>query len=186
VREARTGIGAGEKISLETLIMREGQLLLGYPDSPLSAQDIDVVAPSGAATPGMRAPDAKGLRQDPVNTPIRWHEMLRHPDHTLLLWVPDPSHHRPLLELADTVAKRTQRRVRCRVVLASDVEIDDVSGITLRDQDGNLGRTYDLDGIATPGAVLIRPDGYIGYRTSSVDADRILAHLSATFVLEPP
>jgi 2-polyprenyl-6-methoxyphenol hydroxylase-like FAD-dependent oxidoreductase len=184
VRAARTGIGAGEHMSLETLAMREGQLLLGYPDSPLVHEDVTDGCLSGGPLPGMRAPDASGLRQDTVGFALRWHELLRHPDLTLLMWVRDMDGHRAALELADTISRRTAGRVRCRIALPSDVQIQGASGNTVRDSDGNLAAAYGFGGTGTVAAYVIRPDGYVGYRTSELDLERLLTHLSTTMVLD--
>ena len=183
VRAARTGIGTGEKMSLETLLMREAQLLLGYPESALSAADVDADEFTGGPPPGHRAPDAAGLRQDPVAIPIRWHEMLRHPDHTLLLWVPDGAGHDAAVDVASEVEGRTGGRVRCRVVLAEDAGVQDISGVSLSDADGKLAAAYGVTDVAEPAAYLIRPDGYVGYRSAAVDIDHLLAHLGRTLAL---
>jgi hypothetical protein len=54
-------------------------------------------------------------------------------------------------------------------------------GTTLLDADGNLAAAYGFgDGSPAPAAVLVRPDGYLSYRSSAVDVGRLLAHLSAT------
>ncbi|MDT5371720.1 MAG: hypothetical protein QOC62_6151 [Mycobacterium sp.] len=60
--------------------MREAQLLVGYPDSPIVGGDRDA-----DPAPGMRAPDAVGLRQASVGFAMRCHDLFRHPDHTLLM-----------------------------------------------------------------------------------------------------
>ncbi|WP_111766121.1 FAD-dependent monooxygenase [Nakamurella deserti] len=183
VRAARTGIGTGETLSFEQIVMREAQLLLGYPESALSAADVDAGWFTGGPAPGLRAPDAGGLRQDPVGAAFRWHELMRHPGHTLLLWVPDADGHRAALDAATEIARATAGDVRSRVVVARGVEIDDVSGITFRDASGTLAAAY---GFAQPGrlgAYLVRPDGYVGYRTASLDVGHLLTHLQHTFVV---
>ena len=183
VRAARTGIGTGEALSFETLILREAQLLLGYPDSVLSATDVDAGAFTGGPPPGHRAPDAAGLRQDPVGVPIRWHEMLRHPDHTLLLWVPDGTGLDAAANAAATVTARTGGRVRCRIALADPTGVQDVSGTTVCDADGKLTTAYGLAGHTSPALYLVRPDGYVGYRSATMDSEHLLAHLSRTLIV---
>ena len=185
VRAARTGVGTGEKLTVEQLVMREGQLLLGYPDSPLSGDDVGDSTTAAGPRPGMRAPDAAGLVQDDVAFGIRWHELLRHPGHTLLLWTPDPSHLPSLRAVAATIDVRTSGRVRCRMVTATRGETDDVSGAVIWDRDGNLCRAYGFAGLDAPAAYLVRPDGYIGARSSAVDTGRLLDHLGKTMALRP-
>ena len=99
VRAARSGIGAGET-DPATVIAREAQLLVGYPDSPLVYQDDPDNGLSMGPVAGQRAPDASGLTQDSVGYPMRVHELLRHTGHTLLLWAGDASAVTAQLQLA--------------------------------------------------------------------------------------
>ena len=183
VRAARTGIGSGEAIPFETLVLREAQLLLGYPESVLSATDVDAAALGDGPSPGHRAPDAAGLRQDPVAAPIRWHELLRHPDHTLLLWVPDGNDLDDAVDAAAAVTARSGGRVRCRIVLADRAGVQDISGGTLSDSAGKLAVAYGLADATRLAAYLIRPDGYVGYRSARLDVEHLLAHLGRTLRL---
>ncbi|MEO9222418.1 MAG: hypothetical protein ABI251_11730 [Mycobacteriaceae bacterium] len=57
-----------------------------------------------------------------------------------------------------------------------------MSGITLQDDEGHLGAAYGFDP-ATDGCsagYLIRPDGYIGYRSSCLEIGELLDALSRT------
>ena len=180
VRAAREGIGAGES-DPQTVLLREAQLLVGYPDSPLVGEDVTGAGLTGGPRPGLRAPDATGLRQDSVGFSMRWHEMLRHPDHTLLQWAVDQDSVTAALAAATRVDQLTGGRVRCHVAVPADAVIDDVSGRTVRDADGNLSAAYGFGGAAA--AYLIRPDGYVGYRTSDLDVERLTSHLAATLTL---
>ena len=187
VRAARTGIGAGEH-DVETVMRREAQLLVGYPDSPIVAEDDDAPALTDAPRPGERAPDATGLHQDAVAFPQRLHDLLRHQEHTLLLWASDEDAYRTCRAMITVVAQSMGERIRCRVIIPSGVTGIDTSGATLADRDGNLARSYGFSTTSTSElagvpAYLIRPDGYVGYRTSALDPGRLRAHLSRTFSL---
>ncbi len=181
VRAAREGIGAGET-SVERVLMREAQLLLGYPDSPIAGGDGD--ADPG---PGMRAPDASGLRQASVGFALRCHDLFRHPDHTLLMWATGAESVTRALEIVDDVERRTLQRVRGYIVEgrrrpggvgAPDA---DLSGRVFCDAGGNLSAAYGFgDADPVPAACLVRPDGYLSYRTAAVDTDRLLDHLRLT------
>ena len=181
VRAARAGIGAGET-EMETTMLREAQLLVGYPDSPVVSEDVAEGALTGGPRPGMRAPDATGLRQDTVAYPLRWHDLLRHPEHTLLLWAPDGAMCTAAQDLAVELGRLVGGAVRCHVVVAGSASIADVSGITLQDDEGNLAAAYGFDSAADrcPAAYLIRPDGYIGYRSSCLEIGELLDALSRT------
>ena len=67
------------------MMLREAQLLIAYLDSPIVGED-DAGRFAAGPRAGERAPDATGLQQDSVGFPIRLHELLRHPNHTMLLW----------------------------------------------------------------------------------------------------
>ena len=185
VRAARAGIGAGEN-NLETVLLREAQLLVGYPDSPIVAEDHVAGGPTQGPRPGERAPDATGLRQDAVAFPLRLQDLLRHPDHTLLLWANDESARRACGTIIATITERTGDRVRCHVIIPTDAASGDVSGVTLVDGENTVLEAYgflsasDGDQSAVP-AYLIRPDGYISYRSSALDCERLLTHLARTF-----
>ncbi len=171
VRAAREGIGAGET-SIERVLMREAQLLVGYPDSPIVGGEGDT-----DPAPGMRAPDAAGLRQDTISFALRCHELFRHAGHTLLLWAISPESVDRALEVIDDVGRRTARQVLGYVIVPGEA---DLSGPVLRDADGNLAAAY---GFSDGAACLIRPDGYVGYRSASADVGPLLAHLSLTMRL---
>jgi FAD binding domain len=63
--------------------MRETQLLIGYPDSPI-VRDDRPSAVEGAPSPGDRAPDAGGLRRAFVAHPLRLRERLGGGRHVLI------------------------------------------------------------------------------------------------------
>jgi hypothetical protein len=182
VRNMQAGKGGGVP-SAEDAALREGQLLVGYPESPLVADDAGGGEPNGGPGPGMRAPDARGLAQDPVAFPIRWHEFLRHPDHTLLLWATDAAAWDACTYVVDDVDARSGGLVRCVIAVSADAEVPGVSGVTVRDADGELAVAYGFGSGSGSAAYLIRPDGYVSYRTAALDLDRLFEHLALT--LEP-
>src|ERR1700730_11755676 len=56
-----------------------------------------------------------------------------------------------------------------------------LSGRVLCDADANLTAAYGFgDADPVPAACLVRPDGYVSYRTAAVDVDRLLDHLRPT------
>ncbi|MGW0043348.1 FAD-dependent oxidoreductase [Rhodococcus sp. NPDC003348] len=175
VRHARQGIGAGET-DASVAVLREAQLLVAYPDSPLVGADGHSENDPGPH-PGERAPDAGGLGQDSTALPARVHDLLRHPGHTLLLYASDAGQVDAQLDLAAVTMDRYGPLVRCHVIVDPAAQIPDVSGIVLRDNDGRFAQTYGSRGGA---GYLIRPDGYLGFRGSAVTAVRIDGILSGT------
>lgn len=104
----------------------------------------------------------------------RCHELFRHPDHTLLLCTTGDAGR------ALQIATEVEGRVRGYVVVPAGTTAD-LSGRILADGDGNFAAAYEFgESDATPAAWLVRPDGYVGYRSSAVDVDRLLAHLRLT------
>lgn len=161
VRHARRGIGAGES-DAATVILREAQLLVGYPDGPLGA--------------GERAPDARGLRRSGIAFGCRVHELLRHTGHTLLLQAATAEDAAAQLALSSRVRERYGDLVRCHVIAAPGSGVDP-SGPVLRDDDGEFAAAYVADG---RGCHLIRPDGYLGLHADTLTIDILAEHLSAT------
>jgi hypothetical protein len=171
VRSARAGIGAGE-----AALAREAQLLVGYPDSPIVGQHIADGALADGPIAGQRAPDASGLAQDTVGYPIRVHDLLRHNSHTLLLWAGDPGMVETQRELAEQIHQQLADHLRSHVIVAASASLADASGLVFRDANGGFAGAY-ATGDTEAAAHLIRPDGYVGFRTSKPTADGLLAHL---------
>lgn len=177
VRNARQGIGAGDSDPAR-VILREAQLLVGYPDSPIVGAD----GPADTGPrPGERAPDATGLTQDCTAVPLRVHTLFRHPGHTLLLWADSADDLRAQRDLAAVVSAQYGAAVHCHVLVDAAAATPDASGIVLRDHDGRFSASY---GAAGRAGYLIRPDGYLGYRTDAASAARVDAAL--TRVLRHP
>jgi len=168
VRDAREGIGAGEN-DPTTIMLREAQLLLGYRGSPIVD---DAVAGSGPSA-GDRAPDARGLRQAPVAVPTRLHDLLRHPGHTVILWSSDPGDVDAADDLADTLIERAGDLLRAYVLTPAGVA--GASGRRFEDDCGRAAATYGFGAAAE--AVVVRPDGYLAFRTTNPTADALLTHL---------
>ena len=180
VRAARSGLAAGDTDDLGTALAREAQLLVGYPDSPLVGEDVGDGALDGTApAPGQRAPDATGLRQDGVSYPIRLHELLRHGGHTLLLWAGDVHAVETQRRLCDQVSGELHERVHCHLVVAAEVALADTAGPVLRDGSHRFASAYGTTGTDVA-AYLVRPDGYVGYRSDRPAAAAILSHLRRT------
>ncbi len=178
VKSARAGIGAGES-DVAAIMAREAQLLVGYPDSPIVGESVVEGALAAGPVAGQRAPDVTGLSQDTVAYPIRLFELLRHGGHTLLLWAGDEAAAQAQRILAEAVAEQLGSAVRCHIIAASGTGVD-ASGAVLLDASGAFAAAYGTGGSVRV-AYLIRPDGYVSYRTDSADArERLLDHLRLT------
>jgi 2-polyprenyl-6-methoxyphenol hydroxylase-like FAD-dependent oxidoreductase len=178
VRAARSSTGVDD--DAVDILAREAQLLVAYPDSPLVADDVTDGSMEGGPVGGSRAPDARGLSQDTVSSAIRLHELLRHPGHTLLLWARTPEALAACHRLAEETDQQIAGHIRHYVIVGRETQLPDVSGSVFRDRDGEFATAYATDGVPTA-AYLIRPDGYVGYRSSSPTTAKLGAHLRRTF-----
>ncbi|GGT34044.1 3-(3-hydroxyphenyl)propionate hydroxylase [Streptomyces kurssanovii] len=177
VRHATAGGVQTDPEEPQTLMLREAQLLVGYPDSPVVAS-----RGSGHAGPdaGDRAPDCGGLVGPIATFPVRLFDVLRGCDtHTLLLYADDERDWEACVELADEAARLTHGQVGSALVLHPDVAApvgaDGTSPQGWRDSRGEFGRVYDVRG---PTALLLRPDGYVSLRRTPPSASELSAHLA--------
>ncbi|MEU0373707.1 FAD-dependent monooxygenase [Streptomyces sp. NPDC006283] len=163
VRHATAGGVQADPDDPETLMMREAQLLVAYPDSPV----VGARAPEhNGPDAGDRAPDCGGLVGPIATFPVRLFDLLRGCDgHVLLLYADDDRALRHVGELAVTAGELTRGQVECHLVLHPDVPADpsgDGTGVQAwRDSRGEFRRLYRVQG---PAGFVIRPDGYVGLR----------------------
>ncbi len=167
VSHARTGFGTDAE-GLEAMLLREAQLLVGYPDSRFVGQAGGEQF-AGGPQPGQRAPDVAGLRQATVSQPIRLAELFRHPGHTVLLWSANGAL-RP-----DDVIAIVGADVRCYLIQPQA----DAAGLRFTDAQQRFAAAYGTAPLAQA-AYVIRPDGYVGYRTTDVSAESLQRALTAT------
>jgi 2-polyprenyl-6-methoxyphenol hydroxylase-like FAD-dependent oxidoreductase len=174
VRSARQGIGT-DSSDASFVIRREGQLLIDYGDSP-------IVTPNPALDPqpGIRAPDATGLTRDAVTAPMRLFSLLDTTRHTALLYT-DASSTVDIAgfeRVADTAVTTAHGDLDVCLIAAPSVDAGATTLPLVRDSNGSFARMYAPSG---PSVYVVRPDGYLGYAASGLDADRLAAHLGATF-----
>jgi 2-polyprenyl-6-methoxyphenol hydroxylase-like FAD-dependent oxidoreductase len=169
VRQARQGFDTADPAMM---MRREAQLLVAYPDSPI----VGAAGEALTVRPGDRAPDARGLRRSTVTDPVRLHAVLAATEHALLVYVDD------LAQLADIsaareVAEASPLPVRVHVVAAPDLggAFADAGEPCLVDGAGDLAAAYGMRG---GDAVVVRPDGYVGWTARPLDAPALAAHLA--------
>ncbi|WUH94885.1 FAD-dependent monooxygenase [Streptomyces sp. NBC_00433] len=166
VRHARGGF--------EAEVMREAQLLISYPDSPLVDPD-----PGGPAPrPGDRAPDCRGLTGDIAAYPVRLFDLLRSPHHTLLLYASEAASAAELRACATAARAAAHGRLNVFAVLAPGASGDGLGVPRVRDRDGDFRRRY---AARTPEAILIRPDAHISLRLHPLSPGPLTPHLTRTF-----
>lgn len=173
VRHARAGF-EGDPDDPSTIILREAQLLVGYPDSPIVHEDNAGDLRTAGPRPGQRAPDCRGLQRDTTSFPLRLFELLDGTEHTLMLYADNDKEATALADVATAVTERTNGHLRPYLIVSQASEIPNPAVPTLRDTAGEYRAAYD----ATSGcAYLIRPDGYLAYRTAHADTAHVLACL---------
>ncbi|MGZ4617561.1 MAG: FAD-dependent monooxygenase [Frankiaceae bacterium] len=200
VRHAREGFD--EDASDASLpIRREAQLLVGYRGSAWVGRDLppgaaDNPAPAAPAgghpgagrqwgsgpQPGDRAPDARELRRPVLNFAVRLFELTGGLNHVLLGYVETPRELAALEAAAQCARQCAHSRLDTYVVIAADAAAL-ADGCVLPfvvDSAGEFRAAYHVTGGS---AVLVRPDGYLGYRTDDVNADRLAAYLARVFAV---
>ncbi|WSU55448.1 FAD-dependent monooxygenase [Streptomyces sp. NBC_01092] len=187
VKHATEGIRAAPD-DMTTVMLREAQLLVAYPSSPLvaaaGAGPGSGDSGSPAPQPGERAPDCPGLTAGVAATPLRLYDLLRDRGHVLVLYADSAAALSACRETAATVHRLIGGKVTAFVVSRHQAAAETVSGQTdadgrhlpvFRDGAGEFERLYDAEG---PTAFLIRPDGYLGARLSPLTAPGTASALS--------
>ncbi|GAB7524382.1 FAD-dependent monooxygenase [Paraburkholderia sp. 2C] len=162
--------------------MRETQLLVGYRDSAIVADECPQLPPA-APVPGDRAPDAGGLTQAFVGHPLRLHDRIGRGRHTLIGYLDGQD--APLAAQVAAFAD-AYRALHAALGSASSALLIAAPGCMpprdeaftlLTDTASAFAAAFGAhDG--TGGTVwIIRPDGYIGWRSTQVSAAAIHAWL---------
>ncbi|MFE9429128.1 FAD-dependent monooxygenase [Kitasatospora sp. NPDC006697] len=171
VRHAAHGVQADPE-DPATLLLREAQLLIAYPGSPIVAR------PDAAAQgpqPGERAPDCGGLTHPIASRPQRLYDLLRNRDHVLLLYSDGGEWATEFLSAAEELASG---HMSACVILAADARSDAPPPPAYRDAAGDFARIY---AVHARTAFVVRPDGYLGARIHPPTARELAAHLTQVF-----
>ncbi|NKQ28517.1 FAD-dependent monooxygenase [Streptomyces galbus] len=185
VRQVGSGpLNGGDQAQM--MLWRQAQLLVSYPDSPLTAAQAENRAAAAGPAPGHRAPDCRGLVSDLAAYPRRLFDLLRTPRHVLLLFAgPEHASGRGAeqLEACAAEARRAAHGLLdAYFVTAAEVPQDarpvGLRPPRVRDAAGEFRDAYaPRDGEA----ILIRPDGYLSGRFHPATPDHLAAHLRHTF-----
>jgi len=162
--------------------MEDSQLLINYRTSRWVHEDVAPGLITRGPRPGDRAPEASGLRRAWVAHPLRLKELLRTTAHVLLLYFDDGAPAELYARCAE-MADRLERRFADDIVVygitspgAQAVDLERFSLLT--DAAGDFRAAYDTSG---PCLYLVRPDGYVAYRSDRIDAERLDAYLRRIF-----
>ena len=133
--------------------------------------------------PGDHAPPAPRLEPVPEGRPVRLYELIRHPGHTVLILQGERTPPPPAREVADlgrALAARFGDEVRpIAVRVSDDWRPGDVAVPLVHDGGGNMHRAYSAQAASV---YLIRPDGYLGFRSDWPDRHVLLEFLEAYLI----
>ncbi|MEM7224942.1 MAG: FAD-dependent monooxygenase [Pseudomonadota bacterium] len=151
----------------------EGEIGLGYPDSPIVAQVLADGQPAPAGTEiGFRVGDAGPLVSG--NGTFRLHELIAGTEQCLLVLLGDADHAAVelALELARAAVQSAGRHLKAYVVTRNEAG---ASSAILRDPSGTVHERLGAD---KPSLCVVRPDGHLGFRAAPPSLDALQAHLS--------
>jgi 2-polyprenyl-6-methoxyphenol hydroxylase-like FAD-dependent oxidoreductase len=149
----------------------DAQVLVSYRDGPIVRDDCGAEADGPKA--GDRAPDVAGLARQGLGFPLRLHEVMAGTDHVLLA--------RPqenigaLSALAADLAGQRGRLVRVMAVVEG-APTQHPSLTVVGDKGNGFAKAY-----GAAGAILVRPDGHIGWRGASWRHPGLGAYLDMLF-----
>ncbi|MFC8094278.1 FAD-dependent monooxygenase [Streptomyces sp. NPDC057301] len=189
VRHATEGIRAPSQ-DMTTVMLREAQLLVAYPDSPVVAADgagAGAGAGNGASEspgsspgrgpgPGERAPDCRNLVAGVAATPLRLYDLLRDRGHVLVLYADSADALTACREAAATAHRLAGGKVAAFIVARHEHTAEaaraqsDADGLHLPAFSDGAAEFEQLYGVDGPTAFLIRPDGYLSARLSPLAA----------------
>jgi 2-polyprenyl-6-methoxyphenol hydroxylase-like FAD-dependent oxidoreductase len=133
--------------------------------------------------PGDRAPDAN-LLDEASTSPVRLFELLRGQKHHLLLFAgarSTASGVKTLIENANFVLDKYGRWLKVHFISPQADEFKGASGAASTWSDSELSAHHRY-GAASECLYLIRPDGYVGYRSQPADQPQLSRYLSKIFL----
>ena len=164
------------------------ELAVNYRGSTIVAEHHEgifqtITAFGGGPRAGDRAPDANGLTLGDRQSQ-RLFDLLRSDNHKLLLFAgphPDQSELTNLASVANQISAKFDRNVVSYVVLPANLPagVPGRDGRVILDSDSALHSAYHA---VNSCSYLIRPDGYVGFRSFPADAKPLTEFLKGIFV----
>lgn len=160
----------------------EMQMTMNYSGSALVGEDLDPGAVLLGPAPGERAPDVQGLTRFGIGHPLRLFDVTRGTRSTLLLYADETVTEDEIVELdelAARVCRESSGEVDPYLIASPDARIPARLDVpVLRDGAGEFRTAYGVDGVT---AYLIRPDGHVGYRSTTASLAGVREHLQHIF-----
>jgi 2-polyprenyl-6-methoxyphenol hydroxylase-like FAD-dependent oxidoreductase len=156
--------------------MADTQILVSYRGTPFVA---DELSPANAGpTAGDRAPDVQGLTRTGVGFPLRLFDILKGTDHVLLVQIDDGAAADDAIAFAADIRRDWGPLVRVAVIARTPLP-DTPYLAGLLDAQGGFAQAYGGDARA----ILVRPDGYLGWRGSSWRSSGLAEYLGRILAL---
>ncbi len=135
--------------------------------------------------PGDRAPDGE-VHTAGAAEPSTLFEQIRGFSHFALLFAglhPDPIHPVDLQNVLLQIKERYSDFVRCLVIIPANQTVPgEFEEQTLVDKDGSLHHKY---GAAHNCLYLVRPDGYVGFRSQPIELEQLQKYLERAYEYRP-
>jgi 2-polyprenyl-6-methoxyphenol hydroxylase-like FAD-dependent oxidoreductase len=135
-------------------------------------------------SPGDRAPDGE-VRTSGAGEPIRLFEQLRGFTHNILLFAGLQNSTKSITDIEKTLTQLETAYaefVRCHVILSDSAAQTNAAQSVILDIDGRLHHRY---GAAHSCLYLIRPDGYVGFRSQPIDLVQLQNHFESALGMLP-
>lgn len=175
---------AGTDAVKQKVVRGMAEVDLGYEKSPIIAEDWRA---SGDVSAGDRAPDAKVLNHS-TNAPDRLFEAFKDTRSMLLLFTGESASAkeiRGLKRIAREIREDYGNCVDVRYIIAKSVNPVSFLAETSNNGTGTLidihGEAHERYAATAPCLYLVRPDGYIGYRSLPADLEDLLTYLNTVF-----
>jgi hypothetical protein len=157
--------------------LHDTQILVSYTAGPLASGETGY-----RLGPGDRIPDVQGLRHQGMGFSLRLFDLIRRPRFTLLA-LPDSGELQQLEAVVGQLSTLWPGLFATIAILPAGRAWDDPPGITVvEDANKAVSATF---GQSAPGAVLLRPDGYIAF-VGSISAEPLLDYLRSILGGSPP
>lgn len=150
--------------------LQDTQLLVGYPDSPLSSGSA-----SAKVAAGDRVPDVQGLRRPGFGFPLRLFDVLRGRRFVLLVTLDDAGDTAAAEACAATLDRLWPRLMRVVAVSFSEMPSEQIPGVELVHD--ATGQFADAFGGGRNQAILVRPDKYAGFVSDAWSESAIIGYL---------
>ncbi len=161
----------------------DSQLFVNYRSSPIVRNDLpQSIDKTFGPIAGDRAPDVTGLRRALVRHDLRLFDLLRGPHFTLLLYTSDANTSddcEKFAAIAEALKQKCAGRIQTYAVIHPDCVPPEIESLPMViDNRNQFAQTYATH---SGGGLLIRPDGYLGYRAEPMLIEKLREYLARLF-----